>query len=93
MASGIGFVDVALTFSGGLLHVVELKILKGTLLLGPAQLNRYMQHERRNEGWLILFDARKDGIQTPVPSSLGVTGGTVRVVRININPTAPSKLR
>ena len=29
VASGIGFVDVLVTFSWGLVHVIELKMLKG----------------------------------------------------------------
>jgi hypothetical protein len=48
--SGIGFVDVLVTFSSGLLHVIELKMLKGEDIPGPTQLATYMNHKRRPEG-------------------------------------------
>lgn len=92
MASGIGFVDVAVTFSSGLLHVVELKMLKGSGVPGTAQLAQYMKHESRNEGWLVLFDARKPNNKQGVPSVFNRAAGTIRTVLIDINPTPPSQL-
>ena len=90
-ASGTGFVDVLLTFSSGLLHVVELKILKGKDIVGPAQLATYMKHKRRNEGWLVLFDARSTDGRCSVPSKFMRTSGTIRTILIDINPVAPSR--
>jgi len=91
-ASGVGFVDVLVTFSSGLLHVVELKLLKGIRLPGPAQLATYMRHKGRNEGWLVFFDTRKAGQKTRVPSSFKRSAGTIRTVVIDINPIPPHRL-
>jgi len=55
-ASGIGFVDVGIAFAS-VLHLIELKILKGQLT-GANQLAAYMRTEGRNEGWLVLIDTR-----------------------------------
>lgn len=90
--SGIGFVDVLVTFSSGLLHVVELKILKGKDTPGPSQLAAYMAHKRRKEGWLVLFDTRKAASKSKVASSIKKAAGTIRTVVIDINPVPPHKL-
>src|SRR5207245_600140 len=90
--SGTGFVDVLLTFSSGLLHVLELKVLKGRDLPGPAQLAADMAHWNRREGWLVLFDARKQNRKTMVPTSFKRTSGTIRTVVIDINPVPPHRL-
>src|SRR5260370_13123425 len=89
--SGIGFVDVLVTFSSGLVHVVELKMLKGKDVPGPAQLATYMNHKRRREGWLVFFDARKPNARRPVPRILKRVSGTIRTLLIEINPVPPSK--
>jgi hypothetical protein len=89
--SGIGFVDVLVTFSSGLVHVIELKMLKGTDIPGPAQLSTYMKHFRRKEGWLILFDARDFGRRQPVARTLKTGSGTIRTLIIDINPVPPCK--
>lgn len=90
--SGIGFVDVLITFSSGLFHVIELKILKSNTLPGPAQLSTYMKQKSRNEGWLIFFDVRSPKNRSDVPTKLNRSCGTIRTVLIDINPIAPSKL-
>jgi hypothetical protein len=90
--SGIGFVDVLVTFSSGLLHVVELKMLKGNDVPGPSQLAAYMKHRARPEGWLVFFDARKPNRKKAVPSIFKRTPGTIRTIVIDINPLPPSKL-
>ena len=89
--SGIGFVDVFVTFSSGLLHVVELKMLKGSELPGPAQLATYMKHQNRREGWLVFFDARRPSNRRPVPATLKGASGTIRTLVVDINPLPPHK--
>jgi len=89
--SGIGFVDVLVTFSSGLVHVVELKILKGKDIPGPAQLATYMKHKRRKEGWLVFFDARKANGRKTVPPLFKRASGTIRTILIDINPLPPSR--
>jgi hypothetical protein len=84
-------VDVLVTFSSGLIHVVELKILKGKDILGPAQLATYMKHKCRKEGWLVLFDARKAQDRRTVPPIFNTASGAIRTVLIDINPVAPSR--
>lgn len=90
--SGTGFVDVLVTFSAGLLHVVELKMLKNRTVPGPAQLAIYMAHKNRTEGWLVFFDSRKPNRKTPVPPSFKRAAGTLRTVVIDINPLPPHQL-
>jgi Holliday junction resolvase-like predicted endonuclease len=90
--SGVGYVDVLVTFSSGLVHVVELKILKGNDIPGPAQLATYMKQRKRNEGWLVFFDARKCDGRKSVPDTLRRASGTIRTVVIDINPVPPSRL-
>lgn len=85
MASGIGFVDVGLSF-GGVLHLVELKIMKSAVV-GANQLSLYMRTEGRREGWLLLLDVRRT--QDPVPQSFTSSTGAVRTVVINLNPPVP----
>jgi hypothetical protein len=89
--SGIGFVDVLVTFSSGLVHVIELKMLKGKDVPGPAQLATYMNHKRRREGWLVFFDARKANAKQSVPTVFEIAAGTIRTLLIEINPIPPSK--
>ena len=89
--SGIGFVDVLVTFSSGLVHVIELKMLKGKDIPGPAQLATYMNHKRRREGWLVFLDARKTNVRRAVPTIFNRASGTIRTLLIEINPVPPSK--
>lgn len=91
VASGTGFVDVLVTFSSGLLHVVELKMLKGTRAPGPAQLATYMKHKKRKEGWLVFFDARKWNRKVAIPPIFERTSGRIRTIVIDVNPVPPSK--
>jgi len=90
--SGTGFVDILVTFSSGLLHVVELKMLKGRDVPGPAQLAIYMGHKNRKTGWLVFFDTRKPNRKTTVPPSFKRSAGTIRTVVIDINPIPPHQL-
>lgn len=91
--SGTGFVDVLVTFSSGLLHVVELKILKGGKVPGPGQLATYMKHKNRKEGWLVFFDARPSNRKHPIPTIFKVSEGTINTLLIEINPVAPSQVK
>jgi hypothetical protein len=90
--SGIGFVDMLVTFSSGLVHVIEFKMLKGHDIPGPAQLATYMKHKQRREGWLVFFDARKSNASRhAIPSVFKRTSGTIRTLLVEINPVPPSK--
>jgi hypothetical protein len=89
--SGIGFVDVLVTFSSGLVHVVELKMLIGKDVPGPAQLATYMNHKRRREGWLVFFDARRPSVRRAVPAVFKRASGVIRTLLIDVNPVPPSK--
>ena len=88
LASGVGFVDVSVRLSI-VSHLVEIKILKGSFS-GVAQLETYMRTERRREGWLVVFDARKNK-NSVLPSSLKRPAGLVRLVVIDVNPVVPSR--
>jgi hypothetical protein len=92
-ASGIGFVDVLVTFSSGLIHVIELKMLtgKGKDVPGPAQLAAYMKHRRRTEGWLVFFDARMPDMKHAIPATFKRASGTIRTIVVEINPVPPSR--
>lgn len=85
--------DILVTFSSGLLHVVEMKMLKGNDIPGPAQLGKYMRDRDREEGWLVFFDARKPKRRKQtVPSAITKTYGIIRTVVIDINPIPPHLL-
>jgi len=92
LTSGIGFVDVAIIL-GSALHLVELKVLQHGSYTGVSQLSQYMRTERRRQGWLIVFDARRPDKQQALPPKVDTHDGTVRILTININPMAPSKLK
>ncbi|HZH33012.1 MAG TPA: hypothetical protein VEY11_19750 [Pyrinomonadaceae bacterium] len=86
--SGIGFVDVGVYFSSTL-HIIELKVLRSKFV-GVSQLQTYMKNEGRKEGWLVVFDARPVSKRDPIPKSLSTSDGVVKVIVVDINPTAPS---
>lgn len=87
LASGVGFVDVAVRLSS-VSHLIEIKILTGTFT-GLAQLETYMKTEKRREGWLVVFDARKNN--TALPSFVRTAAGLVHLVVIDVNPVVPSR--
>jgi len=89
--SGIGFVDMLVTFSSGLVHVIEFKMLKSQDIPGPAQLETYMKHKQRKQGWLVFFDVRRSNAKRAVPSVINRKSRTIRTVVIEINPVAPSR--
>jgi len=91
VASGIGFVDLAVMLSTTV-HLVELKIQRGQFT-GPAQLENYMVNEGRKSGWLVVFDVRSPSKKTPVPKVVEVASGRIRVIVIDINPVPPSRKR
>jgi hypothetical protein len=86
-ASGVGFVDVGISFNGPL-HLIELKVLKGQLL-GARQLGQYMRLEARKVGWLLLIDARRAGRRAAIPSVIKVPEGVIRTVVVDVNPVPP----
>jgi len=89
VGSGIGFVDIGISF-GRILHLVELKVLK-THLTGAGQLGTYMRTERRKEGWLLLIDVRQARRASATPRALTTSSGRIRIVRVNANPPPPCK--
>jgi hypothetical protein len=89
IGSGTGYVDILVFFSSTP-HLVELKVLKNRFQ-GPSQLNEYMRHEKRHVGWLVVFDARGSG--SGLPTSVNVSAGVVNILRIDINPVAPSRVK
>lgn len=87
---GTGYVDIAVVI-GLTKHLVEMKIVQGDLA-GVSQLDRYMKLEQRREGWLVVFDTRPESRKTDFPRMLKRSSGTIHVITIDANPTAPSKL-
>jgi hypothetical protein len=87
IASGIGFVDVGISF-GRVLHLIELKILK-TRVTGPNQLATYMRTERRKSGWLLLIDVRGAGSSDAIPAVISTSAGRIRTLTVDVNPPAP----
>jgi hypothetical protein len=88
-ASGVGFVDIGVVLSH-VLHLIELKVLVKSFQ-GPAQLEQYMLSEGRREGWLIVLDTRPEKLKTSLPAIIRAKRGDIKVLTIDINPTAPSK--
>lgn len=87
IASGIGFVDVGVSF-GGTLHLIELKILKKHLT-GANQLATYMRTEGRDRAWLLLIDARGNRHREPVPVRIDTAAGLILTVVVDVNPAVP----
>lgn len=87
IASGIGFVDVGVSF-GSVLHLIELKILKGQPT-GANQLATYMGTEGRGEGWLVFIDARRNRHPDAVPLRIDTPAGPIRTLIVDVNPVAP----
>lgn len=88
IASGIGFVDVGVSF-GGTLHLIELKILR-TQLTGANQLATYMRTEGRDRGWLVLIDARRNHHRDTIPGRIDIVAGLIRTVVVDVNPAVPN---
>lgn len=90
VGSGVGFVDVGVVLCS-VLHLVEIKMLQSTAI-GFEQIQQYMKNEQRTEGWLVLFDCRPAAKRKDVPATLNTEAGIVRVLTIDINPVAPSRM-
>jgi hypothetical protein len=88
--SGIGFVDLGIMLSTTL-HLVEIKILQDGFT-GPNQLSEYMKKEKRREGSLLIFDARKSDKKVILPMFIKTKSGLIKVYQVDINPIPPSKL-
>ncbi len=52
-----------------------------------------MRNEERHIGWLVLFDGRSPGKKSQLPPLLAVPEGVIQVIAVDINPTAPSRIR
>lgn len=89
VASGVGFVDVSIRLSS-VAHLVEIKILRRKFT-GVAQMERYMKTEKRGEGWLVVFDVRKQ--KDDLPNRIRRPAGIVHLVVIDVNPVIPSRLK
>ena len=90
LSSGIGFVDFAVLLTN-VPHLVEMKVLTSKFT-GVSQIATYMQNEKRQEGWLLVVDARPVNQRNENPQEkINLPQGTVRVVTIDINPDVPSK--
>jgi len=87
--SGVGFVDFVVLLSRTP-HLIELKIMRGRYQ-GATQLGTYMEKESRQEGWLVLFDARAPSKRTSIPSKTKVKSGVIKNIVVDINPVAPSR--
>lgn len=86
--SGIGYVDITVIFSN-IPHLIEMKMLTSRFV-GPSQLESYMKTEKRNEGWLVVFDARQPSRKTSILGTISAEAGNIKVVVVDINPTPPS---
>jgi hypothetical protein len=89
MYSGIGYVDISIIFAVTL-HLIEMKVLTSKFV-GPSQLETYMKTENRNEGWLVIIDARQPCKKEIIPTSICTHAGNIRVVVVDINPIPPSQ--
>ena len=89
VASGIGYVDVGVIFSRTL-HLIEMKVLRDALV-GPDQLEQYMQKEKRREGFLVLVDTIPPHKKKILPTTIKTPSGLIRVVVVDANPTPPSR--
>jgi hypothetical protein len=91
ITSGIGFVDIGISF-GKTLHLIELKILRKQFV-GVKQLATYMRTESRSRGWLLLIDARTTQQKTKnaVPNRIEVQSGSIMTVLIDVNPIPPHR--
>ena len=87
IASGIGFVDIGVSF-GGVLHLMELKILKGQLS-GTNQLATYMRTENTRHGWLVLFDARRSRSRPTIPDKISTRDAYIKTLIVDLNPAVP----
>lgn len=91
IASGVGYVDVGLSFNSPVLHLIEFKVLTGKFV-GADQLQHYMHNERRRQGHLVVIDALPAKKKKNLPVTITIPDGTIRVLQIDINPVAPSRM-
>jgi hypothetical protein len=90
--SGIGYVDVMVFLATSEPLIVELKVLPVGSARGEQQLRAYLKTEGVKFGWLVTFDARKNGALLPEGADTS-EGITVQRIVVKINPPAPSSLR
>jgi hypothetical protein len=96
LGSGSGIIDILLTFSneyGELQKVIlELKVFGRDHLLtdGIEQTAKYMENEETEHGYRVIFNARKDELESQYRSA--TNGKTLKDIIININLPNPSSL-
>lgn len=99
VGSGAGRIDLYLRFDGGLVVIIELKMLGGSYSSsyaweGRSQLAHYMDNRRSALGYLVVFDGRKRDwgeppeVQPPASDPLR----TITIVWVDVRPTMPESL-
>lgn len=89
LASGIGYVDISVTYNN-IRHLLELKVIRQGEVFGIGQLYQYMQTEAVKDGYLIVFDARKLKGER-IPKNKKISDQIIKVWAVNINPSLPSQ--
>lgn len=87
--SGVGYVDLVVILARTM-HLVEMKVI-GNQLKGVVQLEDYMRKENRRKGYLVLIDTVGSRRKTKIPDTIPTLSGKITIIRIDINPLAPSK--
>ncbi len=87
---GIGDIDFVLIING-VKHLVEIKVITSKVI-GFEQLDRYMEIEKINVGYLMFFDSLPPGDKLLVPPEQQVENGIIYSTVIDINPPSPSGL-
>lgn len=89
--SGTGFVDVGISFTSPIVHLIELKVLR-TKFIGPDQLDRYMKFENRPNGYMVVIDTAPASNKQRIPEIIRTTSGVIKIIRVDVNPVPPSKI-
>lgn len=95
VAVGAGRIDLRVALAGGLVAIVELKMLgspsydSNYALNGEGQIGHYMDNSRCHLGYLVIFDARS---QTWGNLEIGDAGhNTISRIFVDVRPDIPSK--
>ena len=94
--AGAGRADLYLRAEGGLVVVLELKMLGAPsysttyAFSGKDQVVHYMESKGVNLGYLVIFDARRRDYGTGLSPTTILNASTVRTVFVDVRPDAPS---